>query len=104
MNPYVSLELFDMEIRMEQPSGKAQEELTRDKSVDLVKESNNFAFDPMMIRVLVSAIVYDWVSRTIVFLMTNSRPLIWYTKFTKTPILPCICKQNKWSFFHSVLS
>ena len=74
MDPYVSLELFNMGISMEQPSGKAPEELTRDKTVDLVKESNNFAFDlfkkeyldqlrydPMMIPVLVSAIAHDWV-------------------------------------------
>lgn len=74
MDPYVSLELFNMGISMEQPSGKAPEELTYEKTVSLVKESNNYAFDlfkkeyidqlrydPMMIPVLVSAIAHDWV-------------------------------------------
>lgn len=45
MDPYVSLELFNMGISMEQPSGKAPEELTYEKTVGLVKESNNYAFD-----------------------------------------------------------
>ena len=74
MDPYVSMELFNMGISMEQPSGTAPEELNYQKTVDLVKESNNFAFDlfkkeyidqlrydPMMIPVLISAIAHDWV-------------------------------------------
>ena len=74
MDPYVSMELFNMGINMEQPSGKAPEELTYQKTVELVKDSNNFAFDlfkkeyidqlrydPMMIPVIISAIAHDWV-------------------------------------------
>jgi len=45
MDPYVSMELFNMGISMEQPTGKAPEALDYQKTVDLVKESNNFAFD-----------------------------------------------------------
>ena len=45
MDPYVSMELFNMGINMEQPSGKAPEELDYKKTVDLVKDSNNFAFE-----------------------------------------------------------
>lgn len=45
MDPYVSMELFNMGISMEQPSGKAPDELTYAKTVELVKESNNFAFE-----------------------------------------------------------
>jgi len=74
MDPYVSMELFNMGISMEQPSSKAPEELTQSKTVHLVKESNNFAFDlfkkeyldqmrydPMIMPVLISAIAHDWV-------------------------------------------
>ena len=75
MDPYVSMELFNMGIGMEQPTGVAPlEALTYEKTVALVKESNNFAFelfkkeyidqlrqDPMMMPVLISAIAHDWV-------------------------------------------
>ena len=74
MDPYASMELFNLGISMEQPSGSAPETLNREKTVSLVKESNNFAFDlfkkeyldqmrydPMMMPVLISAIAHDWV-------------------------------------------
>jgi hypothetical protein len=73
-DPYVSMELFNMGISMEQPSSKPPEELTKDRTVGLVKESNTFAFDlfkkeymdqmrydPMIMPVLISAIAHDWV-------------------------------------------
>lgn len=44
-DPYVSMELFNMGISMEQPSSQPPQELTLEKTVELVKESNNFAFD-----------------------------------------------------------
>ena len=44
-DPYVSMELFNMGISMEQPSSQSPPELTLEKTVELVKESNNFAFD-----------------------------------------------------------
>jgi len=44
-DPYVSMELFNMGISMEQPSGDAPAELTAEKTVELVKNSNDFAFD-----------------------------------------------------------
>lgn len=74
MDPYVSMELFNMGISMEQPSSKPPEELTKEKTVSLVKDSNNYAFDlfkkeyldqmrqdPMIMPVLISAIAHDWV-------------------------------------------
>lgn len=77
MDPYVSMELFNMGISMEQPSSKAPEELTQEKTVSLVKESNSYAFDlfkkeyldqmrydPMIMPVLISAIAHDWVYKT----------------------------------------
>ena len=74
MDPYVSMELFNMGISMEQPSSKSPDTLTSEKTVQLVKDSNNFAFDlfkreyldqmrydPMIMPVLISAIAHDWV-------------------------------------------
>lgn len=74
MDPYVSMELFNMGISMEQPSSQPPVELTAQKTVDLVKSSNTYAFDlfkkeyldqmrydPMIMPVLISAIAHDWV-------------------------------------------
>lgn len=74
MDPYASMELFNIGITMEQPGGVPPPELTREKTVQLVKASNDFSFDlfkreyisqmgpdPMMMPVLISAISHDWV-------------------------------------------
>lgn len=45
MDPYVSMELFNLGITMEAPNSKAPEDLNREKTVKLVKDSNDFAFD-----------------------------------------------------------
>jgi hypothetical protein len=37
MDPYVSMELFNMGISMEQPAGKAPAELSKDRTIELVK-------------------------------------------------------------------
>lgn len=68
------MELFNLGIKMEQPAAKAPEELTREMVVDLVMQSNDYAFDlfkkeytevmtkdPMIMPVLISAIAHDWV-------------------------------------------
>ena len=73
-DPYVSMELFNMGIAMEEPPGAPPAELTPERTVELVKASNDFAFDefkkeysdqiaqdPMMMPVLISAIAHDWV-------------------------------------------
>ena len=73
-DPSVQMELFNLGIKMEQPAGKAPAELDRQKVVDLVMQSNDFAFDlfkkeyvevmtkdPMIMPVLISAIAHDWV-------------------------------------------
>ena len=74
MDPYVNMELMNLGVSMEQPSSSAPEELTQERTVTLVKDSNNFAFDlfkkeyleqmrydPMIMPVLISAIAHDWV-------------------------------------------
>jgi len=72
--PSVQMELFNLGIKMEQPAGAAPEGLSREKVVELVTQSNDFAFDlfkkeyttvmsqdPMIMPVLISAIAHDWV-------------------------------------------
>lgn len=72
----VSMQLFELGITMEKPSGNIKEELSKEKTIELVLESNNFAFDyfeknyleqlqkdPMMMPVLISAIAHDWVKK-----------------------------------------
>ena len=73
-DPYVGMELFNMGIAMEHPTTTIPDELTEAKTVELVMESNNYAFDqfkehyikelsgdPMMMPVLISCIAHDWV-------------------------------------------
>jgi hypothetical protein len=73
-DPSLQMELFNLGIKMEQPAGKSPEGLTKELVVDLVKQSNDFAFDlfkkeyiktmssdPMIMPVLISAIAHDWV-------------------------------------------
>lgn len=74
MDPYASMELFNLGIIMEAPNSSVPTTLSRDKTVELVKASNDYAFDlfkkeyidnlrtdPMMMPVLISAIAHDWV-------------------------------------------
>jgi len=73
-DPYVSMELFNLGISMEQPHTATPEALNPERTIELVKASNDFAFDlfknnyidqmgadPMMMPVLISAIAHDWV-------------------------------------------
>lgn len=73
-DPSIQMELFNLGIKMEQPASKAPEDLVKDKVVELVISSNDFAFDlfkkqyldvmqkdPMIMPVLISAIAHDWV-------------------------------------------
>jgi len=74
-DPYVSMELYNLGISMEQPADtEVPADLTSDRTVELVKASNDYAFDlfkseyaskvmsdPMIMPVLISAIAHDWV-------------------------------------------
>ena len=44
-DPYVSMELYNLGISMEQPSSEVPEDLNVEKTVTLVKGSNDYAFD-----------------------------------------------------------
>lgn len=99
MDPYVSMELFNMGIGMEQPTGVAPlEELTYERTVSLVKESNNFAFDlfkreyidqlrqdPMMMPVLISAIAHDWVFKHHGFTEDQFKAALFHHKIYEDP-------------------
>ena len=67
-DPYVSMELYNLGISMEQPSSDVPEDLTVERTVELVKGSNDYAFDlfkkeyisqlqgdPMLMPVLISS-------------------------------------------------
>lgn len=73
-DPYVSMELYNLGISMEQPDQEVPADLTKEKTIELVKASNDYAFDlfkkeyaskvmadPMLMPVLISAIAHDWV-------------------------------------------
>lgn len=45
VDPYVQMEIFNLGISMEQPSSSCPESLTQSKTIELVKASNDFAFD-----------------------------------------------------------
>jgi hypothetical protein len=76
MDPMVSMELFQMGINMEKPSGEHPSEMTKERTVELVKQSNDFAFDyfkreyisqlsmdPLLMPVLISALAHDFVKK-----------------------------------------
>lgn len=44
-DPAIQMELFNLGIKMEQPPGKAPADLAKDEVINLVKQSNDFAFD-----------------------------------------------------------
>jgi len=73
-DPYVSMELYNLGISMEKPAAGVPSGLTPEKTISLVKGSNDYAFDmfkrefasqtmsdPMLMPVLISAIAHDWV-------------------------------------------
>lgn len=76
MDPMVSMELFQMGINMEKPSSDSPAELTKEKTIEIVKASNDFAFDyfkkqyltqmqadPLLMPVVISALGHDWVRK-----------------------------------------
>lgn len=98
MDPYASMELFNMGISMEQPAGSAPDVLTQQKTIELVKESNNFAFelfkkeyldqmkyDPMMMPVLISAIAHDWVYKNHGFTEDQFKAALFQHKIYEDP-------------------
>lgn len=44
-DPYVSMELFNLGISMEKPNEEVPTDLTEEKTIELVKASNDYAFD-----------------------------------------------------------
>ena len=44
-DPYVSMELYNLGISMEQPASEVPADLDMERTVNLVKGSNDYAFD-----------------------------------------------------------
>ena len=44
-DPYVSMELYNLGISMEQPTTEVPVDLTQERTIELVKGSNDYAFD-----------------------------------------------------------
>ena len=76
MDPIVSMELFQMGINMEKPTGETPTDMTKERTVELVKQSNDFAFDyfkkeyistmsmdPLLMPVLISALAHDFIKK-----------------------------------------
>ena len=68
------MELFNLGISMEKPNEEVPADLSEEKTIELVKASNDYAFDlfkkeyisqlqgdPMIMPVLISSIAHDWV-------------------------------------------
>lgn len=97
-DPYVSMELFNLGISMEQPSSSCPEDLSADKTIELVKSSNDYAFeqfkkeyisqmstDPMMMPVLISAIAHDWVKVNHGFSEESFKAALFHHKIYENP-------------------
>lgn len=97
-DPSVQMELFNLGIKMEQPAGQAPAELTREKVVELVMQSNDHAFelfkreftdvmakDPMIMPVLISAIAHDWVFKNHTWSEENFKAALFEHKIYEDP-------------------
>lgn len=92
------MELFNLGIKMEQPAGSAPADLTREKVIELVTASNDYAFelfkkeytdvmtkDPMIMPVLISAIAHDWVFKNHQWSEENFKAALFQHKIYEDP-------------------
>lgn len=95
------MEIFNLGISMEQPSTKCPEALNASKTIELVKASNDFAFDlfkkeylsqmdpmnqdMMMMPVLISAIAHDWVKINHGFAEEDFKAALFHYKIYENP-------------------
>ena len=97
-DPYVSMELFNLGIAMEQPATGAPSDLTKEKTAELVMTSNDYAFerfktkymdqisqDPMLLPVLISAMAHDWVLKNHVFTEDQFKAALFTHKIYEDP-------------------
>jgi len=97
-DPSVQMELFNLGIKMEQPAGAAPADLTREKVIELVMSSNDYAFDlfkkeytdvmlkdPMIMPVLISAIAHDWVYKNHQWTEENFKSALFEHKIYEDP-------------------
>jgi hypothetical protein len=73
-DPYTSIEFFNMGIEVERPLGSHNPNLTHELTIDLLKLSNDYAFErfkndyitemtmnPMLGPILLTTISHDWI-------------------------------------------
>lgn len=107
-DPYVSMQLFNLGITMEQPSIDAPKDLTAEKTVDLVKQSNEFAFekfkkdfmnsmaeDPMMVPIMISCIAHDWVNINHKFTEEEFKAALFQHKIYENPEISNLMQQKQ---------
>jgi hypothetical protein len=101
VDPYVQMEIFNLGISMEQPNTKSPESLDAKRTIDLVKQSNDFAFnlfkkeyidqmdpmqqDMMMMPVLISAIAHDWVLKNHGYSEEDFKAALFHYKIYENP-------------------
>jgi hypothetical protein len=107
-DPYAQMEIFSMGIGMEQPSSDIPEELTKEKTIDLVKTANDYAFDlfkkeymdqiqydPMLMPVLISAIAHDWVCKNHGFTEEQFKGALFLHKIYEDPTVAMHMQQKQ---------
>lgn len=107
-DPYVSMQLFNLGISMEQPSIKAPEDLTSEKTVEMVKASNDFAFekfkkefmscmeqDPMMVPIMISCIAHDWVKINHKYTEEEFKAALFQHKIYENPEISNLMQQKQ---------
>ena len=70
------MEIYNQGIAAENPKGKLPDDLTKEKTIELVKAGNvfsfeeakkeyiqNIAFDPLILPILISSLTTDWVTK-----------------------------------------
>lgn len=107
-DPYVSMQLFNLGITMEQPSVGAPADLTAEKTIDLVKTSNDYAFekfkkdfmdsmaaDPMMVPIMISCIAHDWVFINHKFTEEQFKAALFQHKIYENPEISNLMQQKQ---------
>lgn len=97
-DPYVSMQLFNMGVSMEQPSSAVPDALDNDKTIELVKASNEYAFekfkkdfincmsdDPMMAPIMISCIAHDWIFKNHQFVEEDFKAALFKHKIYENP-------------------
>ena len=102
------MQLFNLGITMEQPSIGPPDDLTSDRTIELVKASNEFAFekfkkdfmscmaeDPMMVPIMISCIAHDWVSINHKYTEEQFKAALFQHKIYENPEISNLMQQKQ---------